>query len=193
MAQSRRYQILKKRLAQLRHRLLPRVFSPTGDYSATQLDRARAYRLLVHAEIEAFMEDRATELATKAFQSWRTDLKPRHTITALLGFCRASDKSYPTLLECVGAAFATFNFVVRSNHSIKEDDILKFLLAVGVQRSQLDETWLSTMSSFGTARGEVAHCSIRVHQPIDPRTELNIVSNILLGLGQLDEIMSSIS
>ena len=37
--------------------MLPEKFSPTGDYSDRQLDRARGFRLLAHAEIEAFLED----------------------------------------------------------------------------------------------------------------------------------------
>jgi hypothetical protein len=194
MAASRRYKALVRRLDQLRRRMLPRTFSPTGDYSPVQLDKTRGYRLLVHAEIEAFLEDRATDLASKAFNGWRTDSKPRHTITALLAFCRFADKNYGTLSECVGAAFATFNYIIRHNHGIKEEDILRFLLAVGVEKAKLDATWLSTLSSLGTARGEIAHRSIRAHQPIDPRTEYDTVTNkILPGLQALDEIMSAIN
>lgn len=193
MAQSRRYKALVKRLEQLRRRMLPKAFSPTGDYSPVQLDKARGYRLLVHAEIEAFLEDRATDLASRAFNGWRADFKPRHTITALLAFCRIADKNYGTVAECVGAAFATFNYVIRHNHGVKEEDVLRFLLPVGVEKTQLDATWLSTLSSFGTARGEIAHSSVRAHQPIDPRTEYDTVTNkILPGLKILDELMTAI-
>jgi hypothetical protein len=193
MAQSRRYKVLVRRLEQLRSRMLPRKFSPTGDYTPVQLDRTRGYRLLAHAEIEAFLEDRASDLVHKAFNSWHMDSKPRHTITTLLAFCRVADKNYGTVADCVGAAFATFNYVVRNNHGVKEDDILKFLLPSGVDKGQLDATWLSTLSSFGAARGEVAHSSVRVHQPIDPRSEYDTVSNkILPGIRDLDELMTKI-
>jgi hypothetical protein len=193
MAQSRRYRALARRLEELRKRILPRDFSPTGDYSPIQLDRARGYRLLVHAEIESFLEDRPVQLATKAFNDWRVDSKPRHTIAALLAFCRITDKNFGTLAECVGAAFATFNYMIRHNHGVKKEDILKFLLPIGVDRSQLDATWLSTLNFFGTARGEIVHSSVRVHQPIDPRTEYDTVANkILPGLRELDELLSKI-
>jgi hypothetical protein len=193
MPQSRRYKVLVKRLEQLRHRMLPRKFSPTGDYTPVQLDRTRGYRLLAHAEIEAFLEDRASDLVNRAFNCWRTDFKPRHTITALLAFCRIGDKKYGTVLESIGAALATYNYIVRNNHGVKEDDILKFLLPCGIDKGQMDATWLATLSSFGAARGEIAHSSVRVHQPIDPRTEYDTVTNkILPGIRELDDLMAKI-
>src|SRR6185312_3872597 len=117
MPQSRRYRLLASRLEQLRRTMLPRRFSPKGDYSAAQLDRTRGYRLLAHAEVEAFIEDKASELVSRAFNAWRSDSKPRHTITTLLAFCRIADKSYGTVAESVGAAFATFNYLIKNNHS----------------------------------------------------------------------------
>ena len=148
---------------------------------------------MVHAEIEAFLEDRATELATRAFDSWRRDLKPRHTIIALVAFCRNTEKNYSTLAECVGASFATFTNIIQRNHGIKEENVLKFLLPVGIEKTKLDPTWLSTLNSFGTARGQVAHTSVRVHQAIDPRTEFDTVMNMILpGVRDLDDLMTAI-
>lgn len=167
--------------------MLPRVFSPTGTYSALQLDRARGYRLLVHAEIEAFLEDRASEVASTVFNSWIGDLRPRHTIVSLLAFLRPSEKSFKSVREAVGYSFAKFNEAVRNNNGIKEDNLVKFLPHVGIDWSAIDGTWLSTLNSFGTARGEIAHASARVHQPIDPKGEYDtVVINILPGLKDLD-------
>jgi hypothetical protein len=173
--------------------MLPKTFSPTGTYSDLQLDRARGYRLLVHAEIEAFLEERASEVVTKAFDSWRRDFKPRHTLICLLACLRPSDKPFTTVADLVGFSFGRFNQVVRDNNGIKEENLLKFLPPAGIDWSAVDATWLSTLNSFGVARGEVAHKSIRVHQPIDPRGEYDMVrTSILPGLKDLDELMQGL-
>jgi hypothetical protein len=170
--------------------MLPRAFSPTGSYSELQLDRTRGYRLLVHAEIEAFLEERASEVVTSAFDSWRADLKPRHTVISLLACLRPSDKSFTSLTEAVGFSFGRFNKAIKDNNGIKQENLQKFLPPVGVDWAAIDGTWLSTLNSFGTARGEVAHTSIRVHQPIDPKGEYETVKvRILPGLRDLDMAM----
>src|SRR3546814_13221 len=70
MARSTRFIELKRRLRALRDNMLPAKFSPTGDYSARQLDRTRGYRLLAHAEIEAFIEDVCFEAARTSISNW---------------------------------------------------------------------------------------------------------------------------
>src|SRR5437763_1965954 len=70
MPASARFKELKKRLRELRMHMLPATFSPTGDYSDRQLDRARGYRLLAHAEIEAFIEDVTFDAAKKSVSGW---------------------------------------------------------------------------------------------------------------------------
>jgi hypothetical protein len=190
MAQSRRYRLLELRLGQLRRRLLPKAFSPIGYYNDIQLDRARGYRLLAHAEIEAFLEERASEVVTRVFNLWLNDRKPRHTVVCLLAHFRPGEKSFATVAEAVGFCFGKFNQTIKDNNGIKQENLQKFLPPVGIDWALMDGTWLSTLNSFGTARGEVAHSSVRVHQPIDPMGEYDTVSNkILPGLKDLDSAM----
>lgn len=61
MAPSKRFIELKGRLVELRQNLLPVKFSATGDYTDIQMDHARGYRLLAHAEIESYLEDVSRE------------------------------------------------------------------------------------------------------------------------------------
>jgi hypothetical protein len=173
--------------------MLPKAFSPTGTYSELQLDRTRGYRLLSHAEIEAFLEERASEVVTRSFDSWRANLKPRHTVICLLAHLRPSDRPFTTVAEVVGFCFGRFNEIIKGNNGIKEENLQKLLPPVGIDWATIDATWLSTLNSFGTARGEVAHKSIRVHQPIDPRGEYETVRmRILPGLKELDEEMQDL-
>ena len=59
---SPRYKLLSRRINELRRHLLPAKFDPTGTYSPRVHERCRAFRLLVHAEFEAFIEDRVSEV-----------------------------------------------------------------------------------------------------------------------------------
>jgi len=62
---------LLKRLDTLRQNFLPKDFSPIGQYEAREHDLARGYVLLVHAEIESYLEDRATDVANSAEKRWK--------------------------------------------------------------------------------------------------------------------------
>ena len=70
MAHSARFRELRARIRELRKHFLPRRFDDTGSYSARQFDRARAFRLLAHAEIESYLEDVAFDAANNAFRVW---------------------------------------------------------------------------------------------------------------------------
>jgi hypothetical protein len=193
MAQSLRYRLLVRRLKQLRNRMLPREFSPTGVYSEMQLDRARGFRLLAHAEIEAFLEEGASEVVTVVFDLWRRDLKARHTVISLLAFLKSGDKSFTSVTDAVGHCFGKFNQIIKDNNGIKQENLEKLLRPVGIDWATVDETWLSTLNSFGSARGEVAHTSVRVHLPIDPKGELEtVMEKILPGLKDLDEAIQKL-
>src|SRR5690554_4327391 len=93
MPVSTRFKEMRTRLKELRRHLLPAKFSPTGEYSDRQLDRARGYRLLVHAEIESYLEDVAREVATKAIQEWSNNKKPS---TILLSFLASYHSGWDT-------------------------------------------------------------------------------------------------
>src|ERR1700735_3139275 len=72
MPRSRRFKVLLSRLETLREHFLPHKFSPIGQYNQRQYDLAKAYVLFVHAEIEAFIEDRSSDRAKKLERKWTT-------------------------------------------------------------------------------------------------------------------------
>ncbi len=71
MNRSERYRKLVKELQVLRHHLLPEEFDPTGNYSPEILTRASMFRVLAHAEIESYIEERSWETAIAAVSSWQ--------------------------------------------------------------------------------------------------------------------------
>jgi hypothetical protein len=184
---------LKSRLTILRRHLLPADLSATGSYSLRVLDRARGYRVLVHAEFEAYLEDRCLALAIGAIQQWKIDKKPRHVLMSLLTRCSPAASSGGTLQERIGQAGSSYHHLIRNNHGIRESNLEILLQPVGIELSDLDGTWVSTVDSFGVARGEVAHNTVGAQRPIDPRTELTRVKQLRDGFGDLDKLLNSLS
>jgi hypothetical protein len=201
---SARYRQLVRRLAKLRVHFLPVHFSPTGTYTADQLDKARAYRLLVHAEIESYLEDSARRIANESFKQWTATQIARPVIVHLLSFhsnLKAASQQdlkdeYASrvvrTVDAVQRAVGAFNAVLSNNHGVREDNILKILLPLGLRPAEIDANWLSTMDAFGVARGETAHKSIHTQQPIDPQTDLTTVTYLLKVLDQIDGTLRKI-
>lgn len=192
MPQSVRLQQLKRRLTILGRHLLPADLSATGSYSLRVLDRARGYRVLVHAEFEAYLEDRCWALAHGAIQQWKADKKPRHVLMSLLTRCGPSASNGQTLEERIGKAGNSYYHLVKLNHGIRESNLVALLQPVGIELADLDGTWVSTVDSFGVARGEVAHSAVGAQKPIDPRTELTTVKQLTDGFVDLDKFLNSL-
>jgi hypothetical protein len=185
--------------------MLPAQFDPTGSYSDRQFDRARGFRLLAHAEIEACIEDLATSTATAAYSSWFIDRQPRQCLLALLAYYegalfkmpseistnRASES--PLRVRVKAAKDHYVNWATSQNHGIREENILRLLLPVGILESDLDPAWLQLVDAFGTDRGATAHQARRTQHPPDPATELQTVRGIARGLRTIDERLSALA
>lgn len=189
--------------------MLPQTFSPTGTYTLRQLDRARGYRLLVHAEIEAFVEDIAKDALLAQITSWKVHRKPSQLIVSFIasyhtGFAgtdsdsaalpiatRPADKN--TVDEIIQVATTQYMKRHGENHGIREENLRRLLIPIGVDFAELDATWLTNISEFGKKRGEVAHKTIGAQQAIDPLTEFNDVKNLLVGLRKLDEVVGNLT
>jgi hypothetical protein len=206
MPQSKRFRILKKRLAEIRKNFLPREFSATASYTAKQIDLARGYRLLSHAEIEAFIEDIASTVIRSKVQRWEANRKPSNLLVAFLacyhaGWSESSDdpgampeasrkKVKNDAAEVVRLAFTQYMQKVRENHGVKDSNIKRLILPTGVALTDLDQAWLANLNSFGELRGIVAHTSVSTQQTLDPQNELQTVNSLIVGLSQLDELIA---
>jgi hypothetical protein len=206
MPSSKRFRELKTRLNELRRHLLPITFSKTGDYSDRQVDRARGYRLLAHAEIEAFIEDQARETVTSALISWK---KNQTSSTPLISFLAAYHSSWSiddsisneeiiriaksrtkvkeSVNQVIDLAQKQFIQRIKDNHGVREANLLVLVIPAGIDPSELDPSWIANLDSFGKSRGEVAHNSKKTTTAIDPKNELDTVTNLLIGLEELDK------
>lgn len=206
---SHRFQQLEEQLRILAHGLLPAQFDPTGTYEDQDgvSTRALAYRVLAHAEIESYFEDRALEPVSRAQTVWESTRHVSHVALCLVGFSgkemapppatleAPSDnkrKAWPALVD-IGQRLlpiiSTFHYQVRNeNHGIKEKNLLAMLLPIGIAHAKIDPTFLADMESFGALRGQAAHASGRTtaRQAVDPEAEQKRVLALLPGIAAID-------
>ncbi len=212
MPTSKRFKQLRSELRRLRSHFLPQRWDPMGAYSERKLDRARAYRILAHAEIEFFIERMLLDIVDREFQRWRNSKKPSHVMICLiaaskvgwqdmeteeLGLTRINPplikKDHTSIEEVIERAVEQYRKIVKDNHGIMESNLKRLVMPVGIALSDLDSTWLADMNSFGGRRGSVAHTSrLGVTTPIDPQTEKGAVDNLLVGLEELDELANEL-
>jgi hypothetical protein len=206
---SARYLQLIEQLKTLRTCLLPPGFDPTAVYDDQEAvsTRALAYRVLSHAEIESFFEDRSLEPVSRAQAVWEQTRNVSHVALCLLGFSgkemapppttleAPSDnkrKSWPALID-IGQRLlpiiAAFHHHVRNeNHGIKERNLLALLLPIGIDHVKIDPAFLTDMESFGILRGLAAHSSGKTtaRQAVDPEMEYKRVLALLPGIAVID-------
>ncbi|MFM6112940.1 MAG: HEPN domain-containing protein [Sphaerospermopsis kisseleviana] len=205
-----KFNTLEMQLDRLKDEFIPEI-SPTGLYSESQLSRTAAYRVLAHAEIESYLEERAWEVVQNAKTLW-TKGKTTRSLICLLGFSGLTmDKPPDTLTPQKGSktvkeekikiskkidlAVESFKRVISQNHGVKEDHILSLLLPIGIDSDDLDPAWLATMNTFGENRGLVAHKSATSYmtiQTLDPANELNTVTQIRKELLRIDELINNL-
>lgn len=81
---------------------------------------------------------------------------------------------------------------IKQNNGIKEDNLKKLVLPLGVDWTGIHPGWVADMNSFGSSRGDVAHQTVGVQKAINPQDDYNLVNGSLLpGLAQLDAILAA--
>ena len=211
MPKSVRFRSLSKELNKLKMQFLPKT-SPIGSYTDRQLARTIAYRVLAHAEIEAYLEERSWNVVLEAKKKWDELGKSSRVLICLIAFSGQTMETPPNTLNPTKAnkaipperikinkkielAINSFNHVIKQNHGVKEGNILSLLLPIGIDCDDLDSTLLATMNTFGENRGSAAHSSATSYRTIqapDPATELATVNQILDGLALIDELINTL-
>ena len=199
MVKSKRLNQLLSRIKFLETRILP-AERIDGNYTKVESDLIKSYLLLVHAEIEAYFEDKAKEKAQKALLKWKVERKKSNCLIAIMAYA-GNDLTYEKLpkensnnLEFrVNKAVSHFLSLLNKNNGVKQNDILNVMIPIGIELSEFDETWLNIMDAFGMARGNIAHNSLKVQNQLDRNTEKSRINNFILPeIERLDGLMRNI-
>ncbi len=200
MSASRRFCNLRSRVSEIERHFMPSTRT-SGDYTRKECDQMRAYRLLVHAEIESFLEDRAIEVLDRAYSQYQKSKKPNTPLIAVLTYSDLASQGTPkkaveghdTCNARLSKACSHFKRKTQHhNNGIKEENVLPLLLPVGLEVAEIDTTLLNTLNSFGRGRGDVAHRSGKTKQMIDPVTEKATATLLIQELEKLDTKLAAI-
>ncbi|MBF0568523.1 MAG: hypothetical protein HQK95_06590 [Nitrospirae bacterium] len=213
---SQRFEELQNRLTQLRIRFI------SGSETVEQ-DDIRAYVLLAHAEIESYFEDITREIAMNAYTDWNDKSTLSATLISLainsegnfgkapieiLNLIDKNNNKMNVTLQTALMSFIiniddkdgikgivdSFDDIVRQNNGIKENNLLKLLLPIGVDRMDIDNTWLIDINQFGERRGDIAHQSLtKAKEILYPLSQEIKVKRILDGIEELDKILIGLS
>lgn len=179
MSKTPRFAELSERIDDLHFRFVPSL-DPTGTYSDAEYDAMSAFRLLVHAEIERFIEVLVEDALSRfplKIQSWKNNGCSSRLVDALVHYMDRELRK-----------------VIKANNGVKSKNILAMLKPIGLNGSHLDNFWLQTMDTYGEVRGGHAHNSRRAVSPIDPQTEQNLVyGQILPELEKLELLIETLN
>jgi RiboL-PSP-HEPN len=196
MSVSRRFKTLVNRLGNLRVHFLPGKFNPIGKYSRREDDLARAYVVLAHAELEAYIEDRASEIAHRAEINWQTKRRHSQVIRKLCAShnVRANQPWMPFTKDPlrITSALQSYKALVGSNHGIKETNLMKLVFPLGIQYQTIDPALINDLDTFGSFRGGIAHSSIKTQQPIDIEGQYKKVEVIIKRLKAFDRKINNL-
>lgn len=167
---------------------------PAGSYSELAYLKARAFVLLSHGALEEYIERVCIDVADAAITAFNVDERPRRTIITLLHYGANSDPSSVSangpwqIREALKQSRRQLLLWRESNNGIKEKDVLRLLLPVGLKESDMGAAWLQAMSDLGSLRGRVAHHGHRTgaKTPVDPGDALATVAAVLPTLCRLD-------
>lgn len=210
MIYSERYDNLQSRLNELESHYVSQLYEKSViDLNPQELDMCRGYRVLCHAEIESYLEDRSLELLNLSRSNWFQHKKISASLLSLFAHYkfldnpvisgyeeieeRSNGRRYMSLNDKIGKICADFKEEkIKMNHGLKQKNLINLLVPLGIDVFNLDTAWLSTMDSFGSRRGETAHTSVSTQQPIDLTTEKSDLEIIKHGLKELDELINNL-
>jgi len=212
---SARFVVLEQELERLRQHLLPsqEELDPTGSYDDVVYTKTLAYRVLAHAEFESYVEDRVRDLYLAAISAWVENNVMTKIVACMLAFSSTEIDDVPTtkvpvqanqkqkwnrkikLVGRISKCANSYRHIIETNHGIKEENLLKLLLPIGIEADEIDDIWLAAMNSFGEERGSVAHSSgsnYRTKTLPDPKTEMDKINNVLEGLKVIDTLLDQL-
>lgn len=196
------YAHLKERLVELSQKFLDdQIANESADPIGFQpdLDRLAAFRLLMHAEIEDFLERKAKENLS-AISSTMLAEKSLIAFPELFSIAAALKRPFENrdifdlaiFKSEVTALINSAKLVIAENNGIKEKSFNTLSVLAGKSIDQIDSTLSASLNSYGKDRGEVAHQSaVRANSINAPSAELGSAQNLVTELGNYFQAISS--
>jgi len=161
-------------------------------------DRLAAFRLLVHAEIEEFLESKAREGLGLLKLSLSA---PGFTVRSSPGLFTVANAlreilavSWPfdlaTFKKDADKLIDTAEKAINNNNGVKGPSFFQLSIIAGKMPDEVDPSLGASLSGYGKSRGEVAHKSVtRVQTILAPSAEAKTASDLVQALGTYFDVM----
>lgn len=188
------YRHLSVRFADLKSKFLDSEINAENADPANfkaDLDKIAAFRLLLHAEVEHFLESKALE-KLDALASlldgggvWQRENPHALSMYCLVAFNLPANKepSDESLRSHFSEVIDKARSMIKENNGIKEKSFALLSVFSGKCLDEVDSTTSSLLNSYGKERGEVAHKTVaRTNCLSAPSAELTNASTIVSAL-----------
>lgn len=164
------FKLLKERLDELEGKFIAeQIAAETADPLNFQpdLDKLAAFRLLIHAELEDFLEQKAKENVSAISARLGVGRWMRHS-PELLALVLALRKPLPAAEALELGRFEQFiqeviagaNAAIKDNNGVKSGSFVLLSLCAGKTLDEIDSVLSNSLNSYGKDRGDVAHKSV---------------------------------
>lgn len=200
---SQQYSNLRQRHEVLVRRFVDFAIPLDRDPTSHELDMIASFKLLMHAEIETFIEDRVTFAIAESVRNWYDRKVPTsclfHLIVRWYPWFEKDRNPFvnPRSVQQIGDLIAMCvrkaSDEIAQNNGIKQAAFTRLACSGGLLNDDLSGTLLASLESYGTSRGDVAHKAVgRVSSLKDPRVEADDARQLVQLLEQFDEGISAI-
>lgn len=182
------FQHLEKRRTKLESAFLD--FHDKDSVMDENQDKLRAFKVLMHAELEHYFESIAKDCFDFARNDWTSFKKLNPILFNILFYSyfpfsgNVNTMDFSERMNCI---FNHFENHVKNNNGIKSDNIVKLFVPLGIDFPILDQSWIATLDSYGMSRGFIAHNSFSVQKPLYKPDEHNKINIIFQGLKEFDQ------
>lgn len=171
-----------------------------------------AFRILTHAGIENYFEERVHEIASTAryiienpigypdeelIKSYKiaNNILMHYSSKLSIDEKTKCDKLQTEKASIIEKSFTAYLFSIKKNHGIKEINIMKMLSPIGFPIEELDQMWLASIDSFGTKRGAAAHSYplYSIRKTTSYADELKMVFKLIEDIKFIDSKLNEIS
>lgn len=174
---------MSKRIESLQNLFLPDKEDELGEYDQEQQDKARAFVLLAHAEIENYLESLSVDAGTKASASIDSGscgaFASRFLSLGVMRYSAAGKQEHRSLSDIGKAILGLHKTRVGANNGIKKES-LTALFGIFLFENELNSypELTSSLDSLGSLRGEYAHSSqmgiTKTINPFDCKNQVRI-------------------
>jgi hypothetical protein len=168
---------------------------PTG--FTPDLDKLAAFRLLIHGEIEDFLEAKAKDNVAAISARISSNSSWMRQSPELLAVAIALRKALPEKDHLEQAKFAVFvsellssaKSAIKDNNGVKTPSFVLLSLLSGKTIDEIDDVLSNSLNSYGKNRGDVAHKSVTRSTTLNlPSTELATAQSLVQEIAKFHDV-----